>query len=397
MLGSDVRVGRIAGIPVHLNWTVLVLVWLLGSALINRIIPHAEPGLSPGFRLVLGLIGAAAFVGSILAHELGHAAVARHGGVKVERISLWLFGGMAQMSSEADRPPLALRIAAAGPAVSLALGGIGLGVAAALHAADTAPGAAAVASWLGTINLLLAAFNLLPGLPLDGGRILQAALWWRWGDRSRAVRVTSFTGRLLGAAAIALGFYQLAGGNTFGGVWTAVIGWFLVSSARAEGESHAARAALTGVRVHQVMSTPPPSAPSYLTVEEFLRDRPAGWQGAAAWPLRNWGGELEGILPLERLRRIPAAQRAHIHLRQLALPLVPDADGHVAPVAHPDELVLDVLDRTGGHATVVLWGRELVGLLTTADVHRALSGAIRTAATPATPVGAGAQAGGPTT
>ncbi|MPY94164.1 MAG: site-2 protease family protein [Acidimicrobiia bacterium] len=367
MLRSDVRIGRIAGVPVYLNWTVVVLVWLLGSMFITRVLPDADPGLAPGARLVLGLAGAAAFVGSILAHEVGHAVMAKRGGVPVDSIRVWLFGGLAQLAGEARRPGIALRIAVAGPAVSLAVGFAAVGLEVLLDTWGVAPGLAAVASWLGRINLLLAALNLLPALPLDGGRVLEAALWWRWGDRDRAVRTAAGAGRVLGYGLVAVGAFVLLRGGGFGGLWLGLIGFFLASSARLEAEGHRARSALAGTTVGEVMSPVVPTVPSYLTVEEFLRDHVAH-QPHATWTVRSWGGELEGVVSAARLAGLPTERRALVHLREVAVPI------DQVPWARPDELVLDVLGRAADAAVLVVdvEQQQLRGMLSPADVHRAI-------------------------
>lgn len=366
MSRSDVRIGRIAGVPIHIDWTVIVLVWLLGSALIGRVVPAADPTLGPLPRLALGLGGALAFLGSVLAHEVGHAVVARRGGVPVEGISLWLFGGVARMASDSPRPGLAVRIAAAGPAVSLAIGVGGLLLGRALDAADLAPAVAAVAAWLGGINLLLAAFNLLPGLPLDGGRVLEGALWARWGDRDRAVRAAGGAGRALGYALVGLGAFELLRGGTFAGVWLGAIGFFLASAARSEAAGQQARRALAGLRVGQVMSPGVAEAPSYLTVGEFLEGHARHGRGDL-WTVRSWGGELEGTVSVRRLSRLPRDRMAVTHLREVAVPIAE------APWAGADELVLEVLARSAnGDPVLVVADQQLVGVLGPDEVERAI-------------------------
>ena len=185
--------GRLAGVTIELNWSVLVIPLLITFSAAGGILPVAVPGLSGAAYLTGGIIAAAALLGSILLHELGHALVARRHGVEVERISLWAFGGLAQLEGEAGTPRAEAEIAGVGPAVSLILGAALSGAAFLLTGLP-----AAIVGWAGLINIVLAVFNLIPGAPLDGGRLLHAWLWNRHGDRDRATATAGRAGRYVG-------------------------------------------------------------------------------------------------------------------------------------------------------------------------------------------------------
>ena len=180
-----IPLGRVAGFPLSVHWSVLVILWLFTWSLAATL-PDTAPGHSSSVYWLAGVTGAVVLLASLLAHELTHAIVARRAGVKVLGVKLWLFGGIARLGGEAKTPGTAFRIAASGPAMSLALAAVFAGVAAALRAVGTADVVVAVAWWLAGINLMLGLFNLLPGAPLDGGRILRAYLWRRHGDAVRA-------------------------------------------------------------------------------------------------------------------------------------------------------------------------------------------------------------------
>lgn len=228
----SVRLGTLFGIPIGLHWSVAVIVGLATFGLAGTLLPAAAAGYTAGAYLVIGLSVALGVLASIVAHELGHALVGRRNGVECRSINLFALGGVAELESEATEPGAAARIALAGPAVSVSLGVGGLGLAALAGALGTSALGVAALSSLGAINLAMALFNMVPALPLDGGRVLQAALWHRRGDRERATLSAARLGRFLGWTIVALGFWQfLAGGS---GLWTMVIGWFIVTGARAE-------------------------------------------------------------------------------------------------------------------------------------------------------------------
>lgn len=231
---TSVRLGRLAGIPVGLNWTLVVIAGLLTVTLANGVLPFLATGQPAAAYWLAGAAGAALFLGSIVAHELGHAVVAQRHGVPVHEITLWLLGGVAKLGREPATPRAELRIALAGPAVSVAIGAAGLATAAAFAAAGAPALLVGLLGWLGLVNLVLAAFNLLPASPLDGGRVLRGLLWRRHGDRVRATLTASRAGRFLGTAMIVSGLANTFLGVGYGTLWTVLLGWFLVSAAAAE-------------------------------------------------------------------------------------------------------------------------------------------------------------------
>ena len=230
---DTIRLGRIAGIKVGLSWTVLLIAGLITLSLTSSILPLAAPGFSDTSYLIVGVLTAFGFLASILLHELGHAVVAEREGVRVDGITLWLLGGVARLAGEAKTPGAELRIAAAGPAVSVGLAAGLIGSGWALGALGLSGVVVAGVVWLGVINGVLAVFNLLPAAPLDGGRILKALLWKRHGDRDRATITSAVAGRVAGYAMIGFGLFQFLYGGV-GGLWMAFIGWFVLGTARAE-------------------------------------------------------------------------------------------------------------------------------------------------------------------
>ncbi|MET7423683.1 site-2 protease family protein [Dactylosporangium sp. NPDC005555] len=232
---QTLRLGRVAGFAVGVHWSVLVIMVLLAQSLATGVLPARAPGTAAPVAWPLGAAGAVLFLVSLLAHELAHALVARHFGVRVQQVTLWLLGGMAEFRDEPPSARADLLMAGAGPLTSVAAG-VGFGSAAVLLSAVRGPVAVVVVLlWLAMINLILAGFNLLPGAPLDGGRILRAALWWRHGDRARAALTAARAGHVLGLTLVLAGLAELMVFGMLDGVWTTLVGWFLVVAAAAEG------------------------------------------------------------------------------------------------------------------------------------------------------------------
>ena len=374
-MNDDIRLGRIAGFPVAINWSVLVILWLLTWGLADGSLPAAAPGHSPATYWAAGLVAAVLFFGSLMAHELAHAVAARRAGVEVKGLTLWLFGGIAQLGGEPRTPGDDLRIAAVGPATSLALAAGFGGVALLLGGMGAAHLVVGVAGWLGGINLMLGAFNLVPGAPLDGGRLLRAFLWRRHGDRVKAAVSAARAGRVVGYGLIWLGLLEFLVGASIGGLWLVFIGWFILSAARGEEAAAVTRHVLTGVRVGDVMSANPQVAPGWITVAEFVERYLLG-SHHSAYPVEGFDGQVVGLVTLNQLRAVPPDERRARRVAEVAIPL---AD---LPTAAPTEPLVGLLERTdgraGGRALVFDRAGALAGILTPSDVARAVD--IRTLA-----------------
>jgi Zn-dependent protease len=233
-VNDTVRLGRVAGVPIGLNWTWALVFGLFVWSLGRDVFPATNPGLRPGTYAAMALVAVTLFFGSLLLHELGHALVARREGIEVDGITLWLLGGVARIRGSLPSPRAELRTAGAGPLVTAALVLLFGGLTLATHFAPAVDG---VAAWLAYVNLVLLGFNLLPALPLDGGRLFRAALWRAGGDFVWASVVAAATGRVLGIAIIAAGFLALGVVGLLTGAWLVVIGWFVFQFAGAEAES----------------------------------------------------------------------------------------------------------------------------------------------------------------
>jgi Zn-dependent protease/CBS domain-containing protein len=366
---ATLSLGRIAGVKVGINWSALAIVALIVVGLATDLLPNEYPNRSTVAYVAAALVAAVLFLASLLAHELAHAIVARRNGVEVESIVLWLLGGVAQLEGEPRTPGADFRIAVVGPLTSLALGAVfaAIGaIAAALGAGGLAVG---VLAYLAGTNILLAVFNLIPAAPLDGGRVLRAALWRRSGNREAAAVTAARAGRFVGFAMVGLGLLQTLLTGTFSGVWLALIGWFLISAATAEEQQARMGARLSGVRVADVMTRDPVVADGTMTLHDFV-DRLAMSHQFSSYPLVDRGGRLTGLVTLNRVRAVPTSRRPDTRLQDIACP--PED----VPTARPDEPLTALLARmrgcTDGRAVVVDEPGRVIGIVSSTDISRAL-------------------------
>ncbi|HEX3215216.1 MAG TPA: site-2 protease family protein, partial [Actinomycetota bacterium] len=281
-------------------------------------------------------------------------------------ITLWLLGGVAQLEDEPASPRDELRVAIVGPAVSLALA-VGFGLAALGLSVLGGPAVAvAIAAWLAVGNAALALFNLLPAAPLDGGRVLRGLLWRRHGSRVRASVTATRAGVWVGSGLVAYGLLGTFGGWGFGTLWTALVGWFLVTAARQERDQAVLRPDLGGLVAGQVMTPAPATAPAWFTVDAFLRNYVQPWQ-AAALPLRTFDGRPAGVVTAAALYAVPMDRRHIVRAGDVAIP--PSALVLVAP----DQPVTGLAGRLANDRTVaaVVAGGQLLGLITASDLARA--------------------------
>ncbi|MBN0043667.1 site-2 protease family protein [Streptomyces actuosus] len=362
--------GRIAGIRVGLHWSVLVIIALVAGTLAVGRFPDAYPGHSAWAYWILALLAAVVFLGSLLAHELAHAVVARRNGVAVDDITLWMLGGVARLHSEARTPGAELRIAAVGPLTSAAIGGACAALALWLDALHASGLVVEAVAWLAAINIVLAVFNALPAAPLDGGRLLRAWLWRRTGDRMRATRGAAAAGRALGWFMIVTGFAAVLLAGDLSGLWAALIGWFLVATATAEERQAQLRGVLADLPVSRVMTRDPVTVPAAVTLASFLAEGPFGHYRHSAFPVVAPDGTVVGLITVPLVNRTPVEARSVTTVGAVMLPL---AD---VITSGPDDPVVDLVPRLeASHArrALVLDGDRLVGIVTLADISRALS------------------------
>jgi Zn-dependent protease len=362
-LHASFGLGRVAGVEIGVNWSWSVVVGLVVWSLGAVVFPDEVPGLSDGAYVAMAIVAALLFFTSLLLHELGHAVVARREGMEIAGITLWLFGGVARFTGMFPSGGAELRIALAGPAVSLFLGLLFLGAAAAIPLPDAVDG---VVSWLGRINLILLAFNMLPALPLDGGRVLRALLWIRSGDFMRATRTAGALGRAFGNGMMILGVLAVFAGGP-GGLWLIAIGFFVSAAAQAEVSFATMRTALSGLTVRDAMVPEPESVSADLTLAAFVSG-PFARSRHAAYPVVRDGMPV-GLLSYRDVARVPPATWEQVRTGDV----VRSGDDEIA-LAPGDDLAeaLMQLSETPLQRALVLEGNRLAGLLSITDVSRLL-------------------------
>ncbi len=359
---DTVRLGRVRGVPVGLNWSLIVIVGVFAFALAGNRFPIDAPGYHKGWYALAGVLTALALLVSVLAHELGHAFVARRSGLEVEGITLSWMGGVTRIDGDSPTPRGEVAVAAVGPGVSLALGGVLLAAGVAARAAGVGNLLVTAVEWLAIVNVVLAAFNLIPAAPLDGGKLLHAVVWWVTGDRWKATHVSSRAGLLLAGGVAALGLFEILGrGQQVDGLFVLVLGWWLLNAARDEEQLAKVQHILGGVPVHDVMR-PVAAAPGWLGREEFV-DRYARPYPGWVWLLERWGGGYSGVMAGDSLLAAPPTPPG-TRASELAVP-VESASG-----ADPREDLLDALERSGGRQLLlVVEGDRTVGAVLPSDVE----------------------------
>lgn len=365
-----IPLGRVAGIGLSANWSVLVILWLVAWTVADGVLPERAPGYATAAYWIVGGVSAVAFFTCLLAHELGHAVVARKAGLRVDGITLWLFGGVSKLGEEAPDAATERRVGAAGPAVSVVLA-VALGaVALALDGAGGPPLVVAAVGWLALMNGVLAVFNLLPAFPLDGGRLLRARVWARTGDRDRATAVAARAGRFLAYGLVGLGILQISAGLWVGGVWMAMIGWFLLAASEAEAGASTAVRTLQSLTAAEIMTPDPVTVPAGTSVDALLHE----WvlrHHCSSFPVVAPDGSLLGLVTLDGLRRLPRDQRALATVEAVALPA---GEVAIASPGDPLDRVLGqaMLWRRGGRRVLVLEHGRLVGIISPVDLVRAV-------------------------
>ena len=335
-MGSAFNLGKLFGIQFRLHYTWFIIFILLVVSLSWQVFPIFYPGWPPVIYWLMGIVTSLLFFISLIAHELAHSLVARIYGIPVRSITLFIFGGIARISKEATKAGAEFKMAIAGPACSLAIAGLFylLGL---VTTGRIAP-IAAMAIWLAQINALLAAFNLIPGFPLDGGRVFRSMLWHFTGNYKRSTRIATRVGQGIGYLFILSGiiimflFHQW-----FNGLWIAFIGWFLENAASASYRQTGWREALQGFTASQVMTPNYPVAPPDITLNQLVQ--------GYIYPNRHRcfliadKGKLEGIVTLRDIKSVSQQNRNLTQVREIMTPV------DKLKVAHPDQDALSILEQ----------------------------------------------------
>lgn len=367
--GRGTKVARVFGVDIRLDasWILLslLIVWTFSDAFRQG----TGINLSTGAYVLMGILAAILFFASLLTHELSHALVAKRKGIGVEAITLFIFGGVAQITSEPKSPGDEFQIAAVGPLTSIILAllfGVSWFFADLIHL----PVAAAIFGALALVNGILAVFNLIPGFPLDGGRILRSAVWKMTGNLVKATRVASIAGRVAAALLVARGVYLIVFSKDIFGLWSIFLGVFLAQAAVAAYKQVLLKQKIEGVSVGSIMTPQVITIPGNVRLDEAVDGYFVG-QRHSAFPVLGYGDALEGLLTLQIVQGVPRESWPTLTVRQV---LIPMQDAIVAKAGEP---LSDVADRLSsnpaGRFLVVDDTGLLVGILTPADIGRHLS------------------------
>ena len=365
------RLGRIFGIDVRIHVSFFFVFALIVASLGSGVLPVEW---TESMRWVTAVVTAILISTSILVHELAHARVALAHQIGVPRITLFVFGGMAEMSRESPTPRIEFLIAGAGPLMSLLLGIVFLGVSTTLMPGDwsaaepedllteLSPPAFAALN-VGAVNMMLAVFNLLPGFPLDGGRLFRALLWWRTGDLRQATEKAAAVGKGIGWVLVGIGAFNVLNNDVVGGIWFVFIGLFLTRLASASVSELMLRSALHGLSVGDAMRTRFESVPPETTIDRFIDDFLVR-SDQRVWPLDDYGAL--SIVSLDQILNLPEAKR-HLRVLDVARRLSPD--GSLSPTASGREAI-HRLATADDDALPVVHDGQVVGLLHRGDVYK---------------------------
>lgn len=359
------RLGAVLGFEIRLDYSWFIIFFLILWSFTVAVFPAQAPGLPRGIYVAMGAAATILFFASLIAHEVSHSLVARARGVPMEGITLFIFGGMARAGTESRSPGEEFVIAGIGPLTSLGLALLFQGVAWLGAEMGSGPALVAVAEQLAILNLVLAVFNLLPGFPLDGGRLLRAAVWKATGSLTRATRVATGGGKLIGLVLIALGIFQIFAMNLVGGVWLILIGGFLRLAAESSLTQVMLTSTLDGVTVAEVMTPDPVTAPAELSIEEFVRTFLLAGRHSG-YPVVEAGAPI-GVISLAGVRPIP---REEWSTRTIASAAVRLTDRLTVSPAESMESALEKLNAAPTGRLLVMDDGRLVGIVTRGDLAR---------------------------
>jgi len=360
---DHVQIARVIGIPIYLHFSWLIIFGLIAWTLSTGYFPAQSPDLPASSYWGKGLVASLLFFVSIVLHELGHAVVALRQGLRTRSITLFIFGGIAQLEKDPKDGRAEFWMAAAGPLVSLALAGIFYTCA---SLPFLGPSAAAVAKYLALINLILALFNLVPAFPMDGGRLLRGALWGPLG-KARATRIASGAGTLFAFFLIFAGVFSLLRGDSLGGLWYILIGWFIKDASSASYQQVRLDEVLRGVTVRDAMVEAVATVPGSGSVAEAAREYFMR-TGYGSYPVTR-GEAVVGLLCLKDVLRLSAEEREATSVQGAMRPLT---DAVVTDPDAPLPLAIARMAQAGTARLLVMHGERLVGLLTMNGVIRRL-------------------------
>ena len=368
MFGRRITLFKMLGFEVRVDASWLLIAFLITWSLAVGVFPNELPGLLTGTYWWMGIAGALGLFGSIVIHEFSHSIVARHYGVPMKGITLFIFGGVAEMEEEPPNPKTEFLMAIAGPLASVAIGGVFYAISAAARTSWPIE-FLAVVGYLSSTNWLLAGFNMIPAFPLDGGRVLRAALWQRSGNLVRATRTAAFAGSSFGTLLIVGGVLQLLWGNFVGAVWWFLLGMFLRKVSTASYHRVLLQSVLKGEPVRRFMNRNLVSVPPDITVQDLV-DNYIYKYHRKMFPVVTDSQQLVGCVSTEQVKKLPRSEWSQHNLREIAQPcsrqntITPDTDA---------AKVLSIIGRAEDSPLLVVENDQLVAFVSPQDLLHFLS------------------------
>lgn len=368
MFGRKIPLFTLFGFKVAIDYTWFILAFLIAWSLAKGLFPHFYPDLSSRAYWIMGVAGALGLFLSIVIHEFSHSLVARRYGLPMKGITLFIFGGVAEMSREPDRPGSEFLMAIVGPAASLCLSLVFFLAVWAAGRLDAPMPLVGVLAYLMWINLILALFNLIPAFPLDGGRILRSLLWRIKGDLRWATRVASGFGSAFGLLLILWGVLSFVSGNPIGGVWYFLIGLFIRHASRMSYEQMVIRQALSGEQVRNFMTSNPVAVPPDETVQGLIENYIYKFHHKM-FPVTQ-DGRLRGCVSTSQVRQLLSDERSRRTVSEITQPCSPD--NTIDPDTDAME-AMSLMSKTGSSRLMVVRDNHLEGILTLKDLLKFLA------------------------
>lgn len=370
MFTSAIRLFNVGGFEIKLDPSWFLIAALITWSLATQYFPLVLPGLADTSYVFLAIFAMLGFFASLLLHELAHSVVARSYGVRIKGITLFLFGGVAELETEVPSAKVEFRVAIAGPAMSIVLGVLFWMLAGVSQAVMISPALPSVLTYLGTVNIVIAVFNMLPAFPMDGGRVLRAYLWARRGDLLSATRTAATSGKILAYGLIALGAYTVFLGAAPSGLWYILIGFFVLAAARSAYQNQLMQSTFEGKTVSAVMIRDPIVVSPDLTLSEFVNQVMLKYRVSFVPVIAD--GVLIGQIDKDVLSAIDRDHWTNTRVGDVFAGL------DVAVTVRPDMAVralLELISQTGVRKFMVVDDHKLLGVVTLANLigylHRA--------------------------
>lgn len=369
MFGKRFNLFRLMGFQVRMDMSWIFIAVLIAWSLSTGFFPFYYEGLDRGTYWMMGIVGALGLFLSIIVHEFSHSVVARRYGTPMKGITLFIFGGMAEMSDEPTKPKAEFMMAVVGPVSSMVIAAIFYGVYAAGTGGAIPQPVNGVVGYLAFINATLAVFNIIPAFPLDGGRMLRSILWGAKGDLRWATRISSFIGSAFGILLIVLGIFSFFTGNFIGGMWWFLIGMFLNSAARMSYQQLLTRRALEGETVSRFMTRDAVTVPPSATLDSLVNDYVYRYQ-YKMFPVVSDSDKIEGCITTREIKQIPREEWKNKRVGDV---LKPCSLENTIPAGSDAMKALSLMNRTGSSRLLVTEGDRLAGVISLKDMMKFLS------------------------